>query len=120
MSIKNYLQFINEAEAPVPPAQPAAQPPAQPAAQPPAQPAQSGTTQGEQPPAQEPAPQGQGEQKSGDLSNYVNEEATKFPDTVKKMVDLIKDMDKEQLIKLRSLIAELKSINDAKSEIGKL
>jgi hypothetical protein len=29
-------------------------------------------------------------------------------------------MDKEQLIKLRSLIAELKSINDAKSEIGKL
>ena len=126
MKVKSYLQFINEADAPAPepaPVQPAAQPaPAQPAAQPPAE---SGTTTGEaqatgtttqtQPPAQ-----GQGEQKSGDLSSYNNESATRFPDTVKKMVDLIKDMDKEQLIKLRTLIAEIKNINDAKAEIGKL
>ncbi len=123
--VKNYLQFINEADAPPPapaPQAPPAQPPAQPApaAQPPAQPAQSGSTQNELS-AQEPAPQGQStEEKSGDLSNYNNEGATKFPDTVKKMVDLIKDLDKEQLIKLRTLIAELKSINDAKAEIGKL
>jgi len=117
--VKNYNQFINEAEAPAPapvqpapaPAQPAAQPAAQPQAQPAAQPqaqAQSGTTQGQST-----------EDKSGDLSNY-NSDVTKFPETVKKMADLLKDMDKEQLIKVRNLMAELKSINDAKSEIGKL
>lgn len=122
--MKNFEKFINEAEMQAPPAQappPAQTPPAQPGAQPPAQPpaqAQSGTTQGQaQPPTQ---PQGQGEAKSGDLSSYENKEVTKFPDTVKKMVDLLKDMDKSQLVKIRNLIAELKSINDAKEEIGKL
>ena len=120
--VKKYLQFINEADAPAPaPAPPADQAPTELPSQAetsPAQPQASGTTQGEQP--SQPAPQGQGEQKSGDLSNYANEEVTKFPDTVKKMVDLLKDMDKGQLVKIRNLIAELKSINDAKSEIGKL
>lgn len=119
MKIKNYINFINEeADELTTPAQPAAAAqtaPAQPAAQ-------SGTT--ETPSAQsgttETAQSQSTEQKSGDLSNYNNESATKFPDTVKKMVDLMKDMDKGQLIKLRTLIAEIKSINDAKNEIGKL
>ncbi len=79
--VKNYLQFINEADAPppapAPQAPPAQSPPVQPAAQPPAQPSQSGSTQDELS-AQEPAPQGQStEEKSGDLSNYNNEGATK-------------------------------------------
>lgn len=119
------MEFLNEADAP--PAQPApaqpptTQPPVQPSggttqSQPPVQ--DSGTTQS-QPPDQ-PDQSSQTEQKQGDLSNYNNEGVTKFPETVKKMVDLIKDMDKTQLIKLRNLIAELKNIEDAKSEIGKL
>ena len=118
--IKKYLQFLNEAdELATPPAQPTAQP----AAQPPVQPAQSGSTETPEaaPQAQSGTTQGEsGEQKPGDLSNYNNESVTKFPDTVKKMVDLLKDMDKEQLVKVRTLIAELKGIGDAKTEIGKL
>lgn len=127
MSIKTYIQFLKEEQDPLatpaapaaqqpPAAQPAAQPPAaQPAAQPPAE---SGTTETQQPQQTEQQPQG--EQKSGDLSNYNNPEATKFSDTVKKMVDIIKELDKSQLIELRDLLAKFKSIDDAKAEIGKL
>jgi len=117
--IKTYMEFLNEAD--LPPVQPApAQPPT---TQPPVQ--SSGTTQAQpvQTEAQQPAQPDQSaqtEQKQGDLSNYNNDGVTKFPETVKKMVDLIKDMDKTQLIKLRNLIAELKNIEDDKSEIGKL
>ena len=122
--IRKFTTIVNEAapvQAPAPaPAQasldtpPQAQPPAQgqPADQPPAQgQAQpSGTTQG----------QSQGEPKSGDLSNYDNRDATKFSNTVKKMVDLLKDMDKKQLMAVRKCIAEQKGIEDEKGEIGKL
>lgn len=127
MKIKGFNSFIYEAEQ-APPADPFAMPapPAQPGAQPttppaqPAPPAQSGTTDApqSQPPAQQPAPQG--EQKSGDLSSYNNESVTKHPDTVKKIVDMIKDLDKTQMIKLRNFIAELKDIEDPKEGIGKL
>jgi hypothetical protein len=128
MAIKNFIQFLNEADAaPAPP--PAQAPPAQapPAAQapPPAQPmsfdeapVESGTTA--QQPAAQTTQQPQGEQKPGDLSNYDNPSATKFSDTVKKMVDMVKDLDKQQLIELRGLLAKFKSIDDEKSEIGKL
>lgn len=127
MSVKKYLEFIKEAEeAPTPPP-PAAQAPAQPTAQPPAQgaqpPAQAQTTGSTETPQSTGTTQGQaqtGEEKSGDLSTYSNEEITKFPDTVKKMVDLLKDMDKAGLVKVRNLIAEIKGIGDAKTEIGKL
>jgi hypothetical protein len=128
MLIKNYIDFINE-DAVAPPAQ---SPPAQAApsgtTQAQAQPA-SGTTQAQAQPASgttqaqaQPVPtQSQPtEEKIGDLSNYNNQSVTENPDTVKKMVDLIKDMDKQQLIKLRAYIAELKNINDPKNEIGKL
>lgn len=117
MKIKNYINFLNEADELATPAAPPAQtPPAQatPPVQP-SQPAQSGTTET---PTQSSPPQG--EQKSGDLSNYNNESVTKNPETVKKMVDLIKDMDKSQLIKLRDFIGELKDMEDPKNEIGKI
>ena len=131
MSIKNFIQFMNEAEMAPAPAPPAAQappadfgavqapPPAQPAVQPaPAQPAaQSGTTETQ---TTQPAPQGQGEPKPGDLSTYDNPSATKFSETVKKMVDLVKDLDKDQLIELRALLAKFKGMDDPKGEIGKL
>jgi hypothetical protein len=113
MKIKKYTEFLNEADAPAP--APTSAPAVQPTAQPSAQPAQaqpSGITQTEQPQSTE--------EKSGDLSNYNNESATKFPDTVKKMVDMLKDMDKEGLIKVRNVIAEVKGMGDAKAEIGKL
>lgn len=126
MSIKSYMQFLTEEQDPLAtPAAPAAPPaaqapaaqPAAPAAQPAAQPQTTGGTE-TQAPAQ--PQQGQGEQKSGDLSNYDNPDATKFSDTVKKMVDIIKELDKNQLIELRDLLAKFKSIEDAKAEIGKL
>lgn len=121
--MKKFLEFVYEQTAPPPAPAPApTAAPAQPSVppvQPPAQPsAQSGTTQAQQP-AQPQPQQGAQEQKSGDLSNY-NNETTKFPDTVKKMVDLIRDLDKEQLIKVRNLIAELKGMGNGKDEIGKL
>jgi hypothetical protein len=130
--IKNFRNFLNEADQPIaPPAQvPPIQgaPPAQqsldtpaPAAQPaPAQAQPSGSTQTQVQAQPAPQQQGQGEQKSGDLSNYNNEGVTKHPETVKKMVDIMKDLDKTQLIKLRNFIAELKNVEDAKEEIGKL
>jgi hypothetical protein len=127
--IKNFKNFLNEADQPIspppaqgtpPPPQSQTPPPVQPTVQPTVQQQQSGTT--EQPPQVQPTPQqqGQGEHKSGDLSNYNNELVTKHPDTVKKIADLIKDMDKTQLIKLRNFIAELKDIEDPKEGIGKL
>lgn len=118
--VKNYFRFINEADEPVPaPVQPAAQPaPAQPAAQTPAQPApaqQSGTTQAQTQPTTQST-----NSESGNLSNYDNPDATKFTTTVKKMVDIIRELDKSQLIELRTLLAKFKSLEDAKNEIGKL
>lgn len=125
MSIKKYIEFLKEADqapAPPPPADIPDQAQSQPPAQPPAQAQPSGST--ETPPQAQASgtTQGEttGEEKTGDLSNYSNEEITKFPDTVKKMVDLLKDMDKAGLVKVRNLIAEIKGIGDAKEEIGKL
>ena len=109
------MKFLNEADvapAPVPSAPVQTPAPVQP-------PVDSGTTTQSQPEQSQPEQSDQ-EHKSGDLSNYNNDSVTKFPETVKKMVDLIKDMDKTQLIKVRNLIAELKNIEDSKSDIGKL
>ena len=123
--IKNYINFLNEADdfgapaAQAPPAQDPLDPNTPPAQETPAQPAQSGTTQAQS----SGSTQGQatqGEQKVGDLSNYSNENATKFTDTVKKMAEMLKDMDKTQLIAVRDCIAKQKGIDDPKSEIGKL
>lgn len=123
--IKKFTTIVNEAapapapapvQAPAPAPEPApvsqfdAPPQAQPPAQGQPQAQASGTTQG----------QTQGEPKSGDLSNYDNPDATKFSNTVKKMVDLLKDMDKKQLLAVRKCIAEQKGIEDEKGEIGKL
>lgn len=125
MIVKSFINFLNEDTVPAqsPPAQsPPVQSPTPTASgttQAQAQSAPSGTTQAQAQPAS--AQQSQStEEKMGDLSNYNNQSVTENPDTVKKMVDLIKDMDKQQLIKLRTYIADLKNISDPKNEIGKL
>jgi len=124
--VKKYSRFIRESseqQATQPPAQtqqptstqPASTQPAAQTTQPSTQPvqAQSGSTQGTQS-AQST------ENKFGDLSNYNKPEVTNFPETVKKIADLIKELNKDELLELRGLIAKFKGIEDPKTEIGKL
>lgn len=127
MIMKNLLnreEFKSISEAaqtpPAPQAPPAQAPPA-----PQAPPAQSPPAQA--PPAQptdqtppEQTAQPTEEVKSGDLSTYNNPDVTNYPDTVKKIADIIKEFDKKQMIDLRNYVAQQKGLADAKTEIGLL
>ncbi len=116
---KSILEATQPSLAPAQP--PAPQAPTQPPA--PQAPTQPPAPQAPAEPAAQPeasTAQPEAEVKSGDLSNYNNEAVTKYPDTVKKIVDIIKEFDKKQMIDLRNYVAQQKGLADAKTDIGLL